>query len=495
MKRKFLFYLILICATSFGQLQNNTWYFSPTNKGIQFDFSTNAPSVITGHAPLTNVHGCGIASNPVTGAVLFYTDAVNVYDANDLQMPNGNGLNGGTSCAEKGTIVQMPDSCFTYYIFSNSANSPSSGSISYSIVDMRLSGNGTSTSPKGDVIVSSKNTLVMDTSTECYTIVPNMVGHNYWLIAPVNGTSRIKVFTISASGISYSNSFNTGIVFNSSMAIKYSNSSHKIAYTCVVENTPALLMDFNPTLGIITNAVIIPNTPVGGCLNVYNGWHDVEFSPDGTKLYLSKYRMYSPAGAGRIYQYDLNLPSSPAIVVFNNPSSDINKTVTGMQTGPDGKIYFIYYNTTTNDDRLIGAINNPNIAGVVCNVSPAVLDLGVIQSGNSRFSKPAFFNADIFQTPMLPSCSKDGINEYLDVNTITVFPNPSSGQMTVNISDHTSSTSLQVFDMVGKMVYYSELIKMKNDLQMNALDNGIYFFKFCEKETGKSILKRVVLNK
>src|SRR5437016_6195587 len=111
MKSKLLFSLLFITSFAFGQLQNNTWYFSPTNKGIQFNFGTNVPSVITGHAPLMSIHGCGVAENPITGAVLFYTDGAKVYDANDLQMPNGIGLNGGVSCAEKGEIVQIPGSC------------------------------------------------------------------------------------------------------------------------------------------------------------------------------------------------------------------------------------------------------------------------------------------------------------------------------------------------------------------------------------------------
>ncbi len=129
MKNTLLISLSLITQIMFAQLENNTWYFSPANVGIQFNFVTNVPSVVTGHASLTSLHGCGIASNPTTGAVQFYTDAVSVFDSHNLTMPNGTSLNGGTSCASKGDIVQVPGSCNRFYVFSNNANSPTAGSL------------------------------------------------------------------------------------------------------------------------------------------------------------------------------------------------------------------------------------------------------------------------------------------------------------------------------------------------------------------------------
>ncbi len=493
MKNKIIIALSLITQFSFAQLQNNTWYFSPTNKGIQFDFNTNVPTVITAHTPLTSLHGCGVAADPASGAIKIYTDGQFVYDAGNFQMPNGGALNGGVSCAEKGMIVQVPNSCDSFYVFSNNADSPNQGSIYYSIVNTSLPGNGSIGQPKGDVEIASLNTLVMDSSTESYAIAPHFGGGNYWLIVPVNNSANINVYSITRTGITFSSTFNTGTVFNSSMSIKYSKLAGKVAYTSVIENDPAIIMDFNSSSGTLSNATIITGTPVGSCLNLYNGWHDLEFSPDGTKLYLSKYRMYSPASAGRIYQYDLNFPSSPLTVVFNNPSTDIYKVVTGMQTGPDGKIYFIYYNTTTNDDRLIGCINSPNLAGILCNVSAAALDLGIAQNGNSRFSKPAFFNRDIFPIITINPCSGEGVNELVNNNNIDIFPNPSAGNININLSKLNKTLSLEVFDEIGKLVYKTELNKMSSVLDFNFLDNGVYIFKFSDKESTE--VKRLVVER
>ncbi len=494
MKSKFLLLLVFITNFAFAQLQNNTWYFSPTTKGILFDINTNIPVVATCHAPLTSVHGCGVAANPSSGTVLFYTDGEFVFDAGNFQMPNGSGLFSGSSCTEKAQIVQVPNTCDSFYVFSNNADSPTMGSIHYSIVNMSLPGNGTMGQPKGDVEPISKNTSVMDSSTECFTIVPNIIGHNYWLITPVNGTSNINVYSITAFGVTYANSFNTGIIFNSSMSIKYSKLASKVAYASVVENDPALLIDFNDATGVLSNATIIGNTPIGTCTNIYNGWHDVEFSPDGTKIYLSKYRMYSPASAGRIYQYDLSIPGSPLTMVFNNASTDVSKTNTGLQAGPDGKIYFIYYNTTTNDERLIGCINNPNLAGNLCNVNPAALDLGVSQGNNGRFSRPAFFNKDIFPIIKLDPCSGTGITENNVDNLFLISPNPTNGIINLSLNIVSEKTIFTVSTIIGEKIY-SENIGSKNNerIDLSKFSAGVYF---CTLETSKGrSTKKMIITK
>jgi hypothetical protein len=432
MKYVTLILFLLSFNVQFAQYQRNTWYFSSTTKGLQFDLTTNIPSVVNGHTPFSSLHGCGVATNPSTGNVMFYTDGVNVYDSDNLQMPNGTGLLSGTSCAQKGRIVMAPGACDKYYIFCNTADDPTSGSVYYSIVDMSLTGNGTSTFPKGDVETASKNLLIANSSTEALTIIPNPNG-NYWLLIPLNTSDAIRIYSITSSGIFYISTFNTGTTIAGSFAIKYSKEAGKIAYISVVENQPALLLDFNSNTGILSGVVSIAGTPLGTNTSHYYGFHDVEFSPDGTKLYLSKYRLSSPAGAGRIYQYDLNNLSLPIVPIYSIPSTDVSKSCTGLQTGPDGKLYFIYINLTYSDDRLIGSINSPNISGTGCNVNPAALDLGISQSNNSRF--PEFI--DYFIAPVTASNSN-----------VTIVSSCQTGYGTINIFNPLNPNSISVINTI-----------------------------------------------
>jgi len=68
-------------------------------------------------------------------------------------------------------------------------------------------------------------------------------------------------------------------------------------------------MDFDANSSDISNVRDIPITPMGNSSNLYAGVVDVEWSADGTKLYVSKYRGFSPLIGGKLFQYELNNPS------------------------------------------------------------------------------------------------------------------------------------------------------------------------------------------
>ena len=112
MKNRIFILIIFISNFAIAQLQNNIWYFGPTGNGVKFDFNTNVPTVINGsNTPLPTLLGCGVATNPTTGSVMFYTEGTTVYDVNNAIMPNGSGLNGGASCTQKGEIIPVPNNC------------------------------------------------------------------------------------------------------------------------------------------------------------------------------------------------------------------------------------------------------------------------------------------------------------------------------------------------------------------------------------------------
>src|SRR5688572_22474257 len=94
---------VLLTSTSYGQKQVNNWFF-----GIMagLDFNTSPPTKITNGA-LNTTEGCSSASD-ANGALLFYTDGVNVWDNTHTLMPNGTGLNGDVSTTQSALVVKKP---------------------------------------------------------------------------------------------------------------------------------------------------------------------------------------------------------------------------------------------------------------------------------------------------------------------------------------------------------------------------------------------------
>lgn len=144
-----------LCAQDFSR---HNWYFGNASNGIRFSRSDNSASLITNKA-IMGIGGSAVATNPVNGNLLFYADAQNVYDITHTAMPNGTGLSGNPAGNQPVAIAKVPGSTTQYYVFTNTANSTTGGTISYSIVDTSAPGNETfPTPPIGNV--TSKNNVI-----------------------------------------------------------------------------------------------------------------------------------------------------------------------------------------------------------------------------------------------------------------------------------------------------------------------------------------------
>jgi hypothetical protein len=149
--------LIIFSGQLFAQdLTRHNWYFGNSNNGIRFSRSDNSVTLITNKAPL-GIGGSAVATDPVNGNLLFYSDGVNVYDITHNPMPNGTGLAGNPAGNQAVAVAKVPGSTSQYYVFTNTASGAAGGTVSYSIVDMSLFGNATFPTPAiGDVATARR---------------------------------------------------------------------------------------------------------------------------------------------------------------------------------------------------------------------------------------------------------------------------------------------------------------------------------------------------
>ena len=109
----------------------NRWYFG---NGAGIDFNAQSIGVLV-DSKMTTDEGCSVISDS-SGALLFYTNGMIVWNKNHDTLKNGFGLFGDRSSTQSALIVQLPKSKHLFYIFTTDGISYTENKgVCYSIVD------------------------------------------------------------------------------------------------------------------------------------------------------------------------------------------------------------------------------------------------------------------------------------------------------------------------------------------------------------------------
>jgi gliding motility-associated-like protein len=320
--------------------QNNQWRFG---FGSSIDFNTTPPSYPSGAAlpsilpPLitgTQIEGSASIADKNTGALLFYTDGVTVWNALNQPMPNGTNLGGSDvlSSFMAAVIVPVPGSCSKYYIFCQDDYEAGTDGITYSVVDMSLD-NGL-----GDVVAGQKSIPLYDNNeTELLMAYPKSSGDGYWLITngPDQFNPTLASFDVSSQGINTTPVFSP-ILRNGSGKLNYQGTK----FVCTGPNDTLTgnflgfeLYDFNTATGQISSPLNIPFIVPFDILLYF------EFTFDGNYLYA--------AGNFSLYRFDLtsgnptNIAASGTLIPFVN----LTGQNAALQLGPDSNLYHVIGST------------------------------------------------------------------------------------------------------------------------------------------------------
>jgi PKD repeat protein len=379
------------------------------------NFLTNPPTITSGStscAPATATQSDSL------GNLLFYTQ-LSFGAGNDLVLFNKNNdtlANGGYligSMVSQAVII-VPRNTTQYYVIANEGEHyalpfPFPPMTYYSIVDMSLA------SGSGSVVV--KNVPLSHSGTALVgkmAVTRHCNGKDYWLLMHGGGQPGNNLYysyLITAAGIS------TVPVITSIGAIqpqgmmpsfpyylgqhKFSPNGRKLAAT--MPNSTVELYDFNTATGHLSNVIrldslLAPSSPSISPFDEQSA-RGLEFSPDGSKLYVSYINKHP-----HLCQFDLSL-ANPALI---KSSKTIIKpdTITSQtymyppQLAYDGKIYVV--SSDTSFPNHLHSINSPNLAGAACGFNP-----GAIYFGPSPFPAPGKNLANTItsffeQKPVLP---------------------------------------------------------------------------------------------
>ena len=369
---KMLFVLLpFICIS---QKEAASWHFG-NYAGL--NFQNGAPIIIHNSNLQCLSSSSSIADS--AGNLLFYVRGANiVYNKNNDTMANG--LNIAGSANANGGLIQsslvIRKSGSQYYIITqNNMNyfftSPIAPMITYAIADINLSAG------LGSITVTNQSISPIGVPMAGRIAATKHCNQkDHWLLAHSGGfpgTNLYYAYLVSSTGIS-ANPVISAIGSSQPQGYipahqayfglhKFSPNGKKVCATFPYRTVE--LYDFNSGTGMLSNVIKL-DTCTNPPLNYY-GYNPeavgIEFSPDGTKLYISYIK-----GHPSLCQYNLCAGSPAAIaasktnIVLDTISGYVPGTPFGLQLGIDGKLYVVNSNSVS-----LGVIQNPNALGLACN--------------------------------------------------------------------------------------------------------------------------------
>ncbi|WP_118953073.1 gliding motility-associated C-terminal domain-containing protein [Taibaiella helva] len=359
--------------------------------------------------------GLASVSDPVTGALLFYSNGSRCWNADHEIMLNGDTLMGnygppagpyagiGVNSTTQGVcIVPFVKEPGKYYLFSLDGTTswfydpqPDTPFLYYSVVDMSLDGG------RGGIVPGQKNIALGSNLplSESMIAIPGdncdiwLVVHDY--IHPVFRAYHITQSgvdpnpVVSTAGTQIQGTGGMGAYFAGGMAVSPDRkiigiTSFASLFGTTTGSTGALLCRFDPGTGIVSDAVQMNQTGMAS--------YTMAFSPDNSKVYLSALLDINLATFTTpcpLLQYNISVFDSAAIA-----ASVITVGTGGVVSG-----YFKSYHDKIYLKSFAGpelfVINQPNLSGAACDFQPYMYN----NPGNYIFGGASLPNDVVYAFP------------------------------------------------------------------------------------------------
>ncbi len=332
--------------------------------------------------------------------------------------------------------------------------------------------------------VVNKNTiLLLDTlNPGKITACKHANGVDWWVIVQRVNSNTYYEFLVTPSGISSPIVQNIGTVRTNWLGMAcFSPDGTKYATFHAEYNSNGGLdiLDFDRCSGVLSNPlhITIPQT-IG-----YSG--GLTFSGNSSLLYT--------ANIDSVYQFDMtsaNIAASKQTVAvwdsFYSPSPPFSTLFEIMQLAPDGKIYI----STGNSTFHIHVINNPDSAGLTCDLVQHAIQFQYFYD-NALPNHPNYF---------LGCDTTGGCTCLVNINEIEnsdisarASPNPNNGVFTLQFPVNKAGGELEIYDVLGHLLHkeYVAPWSQYKQLKITSLPGGIYFckLKWLDAETSLKIIK------
>jgi hypothetical protein len=198
----------------------------------------------------------------------------------------------------------------------------------------------------------------------------------------------------------------------------------------------------------------------------------------------------------------LDVSNNTALSAFNCSNNDL----TNLNLGQINSL--TYLNCNNNNLVSINISNNTLLNQLFCN-NNQLTSLNVKNGNNSNFTNFSATNNPLLvcinvdnvnwatsnwsnnvdsQSDFSTNCSL-GINETLNDN-ITIYPNPTSNQITVDLPEDLINQMYSISDFSGRIIKQERIQKSTEQIDLSELSTGVYYFKIENKNIQKMLVKQ-----
>jgi hypothetical protein len=476
----------------------NTWVVGPMVGSFTFKGDTSAPSfryrkTVTPFAYFADIASCVSDSN--NGNLLFFSNAITVWDSNGNEMQNGTGLMGGlaASLAWRQNSIILPKANNQYYLFYTQLTddeieyADSTGDsvyyakeLRYSIVDMNANG--------GLGAVTQKNLLVTDTGrmrTSGMYAIRHANGKDWWLMNLGFGRDRkihnyvFRTLVTADSVYAQQEQFmSTDSVdkFHIGGRMMFNPQGTKISY--VTADRGGFIADFNRCNGLLSNLKRIPNIA-----DYANGVSSVmwatAWSPNGRFLYVT--------GDWQVVQFDTwstdSLMNKYVVCYLDTNAGQVISTYSSIVLAPDGKLYVGNLGAPS---KYVQRIDQPDSPGAACHLKlrwftapDTFINGSTTQKWGVVCEMP---NIADFNLPAEPGydakCWPLSFTDALIKKQLLLYPNPARNYIDVQLQGAEGVHSFSISNVHGSAVLRGSLLASElTRVQLGGLASGLYVLR------------------
>ncbi|OFY95179.1 MAG: hypothetical protein A3K10_11975 [Bacteroidetes bacterium RIFCSPLOWO2_12_FULL_31_6] len=86
-----------------------------------------------------------------------------------------------------------------------------------------------------------------------------------------------------------------------------------------------------------------------------------------------------------------------------------------------------------------------------------------------------------------------GVDELLNENNVQIYPNPTTGELTIELINQNNEWLTTILDVQGRTVVEKSFTGTKINLKLE-LANGVYLVRVTNKNTNEMVMKKLVVS-